>query len=173
MLGCPVGTVKTHVLRAKQKLKGGAVRMGAGDEQRHDVIDRPIATSPMTEPADWLDRVLADDARDHAGGYVDDGGFVANVMRRLPAPIARCRRGANLRSRSLWGVAGRRSRVVTSPASPSTSRAKAFKLFAAKPFVSLSRKWSAVACGPGNGHVDDGDRRLEAELAPAVAARAA
>ena len=37
---------------------------------------------------EWLDGVLADDAREHRDAYVDDGGFTARVMDALPAPAA-------------------------------------------------------------------------------------
>ena len=96
------------------------------------MIDRPVATSRMAEPADWLDRVLADDARDHAGGYIDDGGFVANVMRRLPAPITlpAWRKPAIA---VLWGAAGI-GLAFTLPGVVVDVAREAFKLFAAKPF---------------------------------------
>ena len=96
------------------------------------MIDRPVATAPMADPADWLDRVLADDARDHAGGYIDDGGFVANVMQRLPAPIAlpAWRKPAIA---ALWGVAGV-GLAITLPGAVVDVAREAFKLFAAKPF---------------------------------------
>ena len=42
VLGMPVGTVKTHVLRAKQKLKARARRLGAG------VTSEPIAQPSMS-----------------------------------------------------------------------------------------------------------------------------
>ena len=96
------------------------------------MIDRPVAAAQIAEPADWLDRVLADDARDHAGGYIDDGGFVAKVMRRLPAPVAlpAWRRPAIA---ILWGIAGV-GLAITLPGVAVDVAREAFKLFAAKPF---------------------------------------
>ena len=106
------------------------------------MIDRPVAASPMAEPADWLDRVLADDARDHAGGYIDDGGFVANVMRRLPVPVAlpAWRKPAIA---ILWGVAGVGLAIILPGVAVDVAR-EAFKLFAAKPF-SLSEIAAVLA----------------------------
>ena len=53
---------------------------------------------------DWLDRALADAAREHAATYVGDDGFTARVMTALPAPEAlpRWRKPAVA---ALWGVA--------------------------------------------------------------------
>ena len=54
--------------------------------------------------ADWVDRMLADDARDHADGYIADDGFTAVVMKALPAPIVvpAWRKPAVT---ALWGIA--------------------------------------------------------------------
>jgi len=41
---------------------------------------------PSTGGADWLERVLVDDAREHHDGYLADDGFTASVMNKLPAP---------------------------------------------------------------------------------------
>lgn len=111
------------------------------------MIDRPVATAPMAEPADWLDRVLADDAGDYAGGYIDDGGFVANVMRRLPAPIAlpAWRKPAIA---VLWGVAGI-GLAITLPGVVVDVAREAFKLFAAKPFSLSEMAVVLVLLGTG------------------------
>ena len=51
VLGCPVGTVKTHVLRGKQKLKAALAAYARNHEQ------------PTRQPRDdWLDDLLARDA---------------------------------------------------------------------------------------------------------------
>ena len=39
-------------------------------------------------PPDWLDRLLAREAADHAGDYIADRGFTARVMQTLPAADA-------------------------------------------------------------------------------------
>jgi hypothetical protein len=106
------------------------------------VIDRPVAAAQIAEPADWLDRVLADDAREHAGNYVDDDGFAAKVMQKLPAPIAlpAWRKPAIA---MLWGVAGV-GLAITLPGVVVDVAREAFKLFAAKPF-SLSEMAAVLA----------------------------
>jgi hypothetical protein len=48
----------------------------------------PMATSPSGEPADWLDAALAADGASHRDDYLDDAGFTARLMARLPAPVA-------------------------------------------------------------------------------------
>ena len=37
--------------------------------------------------ADWLDQLLAEDARVHRDAYIADNGFAAAVMAALPAPV--------------------------------------------------------------------------------------
>ena len=37
---------------------------------------------------DWLERLLAEDGRDHRAGYLADDGFTARVAAALPAPAA-------------------------------------------------------------------------------------
>ena len=37
---------------------------------------------------DWLERLLAEDGRDHRAGYLADDGFTARVAAALPAPVA-------------------------------------------------------------------------------------
>ena len=57
--GCPVGTVKTHVLRGKQKLKARLARLGTGRTTHDDERDR---TPRRDVSDDWLDAALAADA---------------------------------------------------------------------------------------------------------------
>ena len=83
--------------------------------------------------ADWLDHVLADDARDHAGDYIADNGFTARVMSALPAPIVvpAWRKPAVT---ALWGVAAIGLAFALPGAAVDVAR-EAFKLFSAKPFA--------------------------------------
>jgi hypothetical protein len=37
---------------------------------------------------DWLESALRADGREHRAAYLDDDGFTARVMDRLPAPVA-------------------------------------------------------------------------------------
>ena len=67
-----------------------------------------MTTTPIPaarDDDDWLERALADDAREHRAAHVDDAGFTARVMASLPAPIAapRWRKPVEW---ALWGVAG-------------------------------------------------------------------
>jgi hypothetical protein len=54
---------------------------------------------------DWLDAVLRAEGREHRAAYLDDDGFTARVMTRLPAPatLPAWRRPALT---ALWAVAG-------------------------------------------------------------------
>ena len=62
VLDCPVGTVKTHVLRGKQKLKLRARRVGTPTTGRrpHEPIRRSHSRRPPPTD-DWLDAALAAD----------------------------------------------------------------------------------------------------------------
>jgi hypothetical protein len=91
---------------------------------------------------DWLDRVLADAAREHAAAYIGDDGFTARVMDALPAPDAlpRWRKPAVA---ALWGVAA----VGIASALPETFAAvsrEAYHLLSAQP-VSLLNVAIALA----------------------------
>ena len=84
-------------------------------------------------PADWLERMLAENARDHADGYILDDGFTARVMNMLPAPaLPPAWRKPALAA--LWGVAAVGLAVALPGAAVDVAR-EAFKLFAAKPFT--------------------------------------
>jgi hypothetical protein len=49
----------------------------------------PSSSVSRNEPRDdWLDALLHDDARAQTADYIDDDGFTAAVMERLPAPVA-------------------------------------------------------------------------------------
>ena len=106
------------------------------------MTNRTVAAAPMTEPGDWLDRMLAEEALEHAGKYIDDSGFTAKVMQMLPAPIAppAWRKPAIA---LLWGVAGV-GLAITLPGVVVDVTREAFKLFAAKPF-SLSEIAAVLA----------------------------
>jgi hypothetical protein len=46
--------------------------------------DRPITADDSGD--DWLDAALRQDGARHRADYLDDGGFTARVMAKLPAP---------------------------------------------------------------------------------------
>jgi hypothetical protein len=101
-------------------------------------------TFGMTDDAaggDWLDRVLADDARAYRDAYVADEGFVARVMQALPAPLAlpAWRKPVVL---ALWGVAAAGIALAMPSAVLEVGR-EAYRLLAAQP-VSLSGIAGAV-----------------------------
>ncbi len=100
VLNCPVGTVKTHLLRGKQKLKArlaawapedapndalGAAPAGRAMRGESDERTNDTATT-RTAADDWLERLLRDDGRDHRAGYLADDGFTARVAASLPPP---------------------------------------------------------------------------------------
>jgi hypothetical protein len=90
---------------------------------------------------DWLDRVLADDARAYRDAYVADEGFVARVMQALPAPLTlpAWRKPVVL---ALWGVAATGIALAMPSAVLEVGR-EAYRLLAAQP-VSLSGIAGAV-----------------------------
>ncbi len=100
VLGCPVGTVKTHILRAKQKLKA---RLGGHGARKHEHADdmrhAPTGSTPRSKQA----------GREHRAAYVADDGFTARVMARLPPPptLPAWRRPVIV---LLWAAGGRRCR---------------------------------------------------------------
>jgi hypothetical protein len=105
------------------------------------VSERP-ASSERDTRADWIDRLLADDAYEYAQTYIDDGGFAAKVMQRLPTPAAlpAWRKPA---ATLLWAAAGL-GLAFTLPGAALDVAREAFKLFAAKPFA-LSEVLAVVA----------------------------
>ena len=96
--------------------------------------DKPLG---LTDDAgsDWLDRLLADDARAHRDAYVADEGFTARVMQALPAPLTlpAWRKPVVL---ALWGVAAAGIAFAMPSAVLDVGR-EAYRLLAAQP-VSLS-----------------------------------
>jgi len=103
--------------------------------------ERP-ASSERDTPPDWIDRLLADDAHEHAEGYIDDAGFAAKVMQQLPAPatLPAWRKPAVT---LLWAAVGL-GLAFTLPGAALDVAREAFKLFAAKPF-SLSEVLVVIA----------------------------
>ncbi|HEY2816898.1 MAG TPA: hypothetical protein VGK44_07175 [Casimicrobiaceae bacterium] len=99
--------------------------------------ERPAAPDRDTPP-DWLDHLLADDARE----YIDDAGFTARVVAALPAPAvlpAWHKPAVTV----LWAAAGLGLAFALPSAAVDVAR-EAFKLFAAKPF-SLSEVLAVIA----------------------------
>ena len=90
---------------------------------------------------DWLDRLLADDARAHRDAYVADEGFTARVMQALPAPLTlpAWRKPVVM---ALWGVAAAGVALAMPSAVLDVGR-EAYRLLAAYP-VSLSGIAGAV-----------------------------
>ena len=100
-----------------------------------------IAHSDRDMPADWLDRLLVEDAA-ASRDYIDDAGFTASVMARLPAPasLPAWRKPAVT---VLWAAVGLGLAFTLPNAAVDVAR-EAFKLFAAKPFA-LSEVVAAIA----------------------------
>ena len=95
--------------------------------------DFPNTRGANGADADWVDRILARDAEDHAGDYITDDGFTARVMQMLPAAgaLPAWRRPAIV---ALWVVAG----ILMAIALPGLAfdiAQSAFRLLAAKPFA--------------------------------------
>ena len=103
------------------------------------------ATSPQGAADGWLDRLLADDAAEHAGAYLSDDGFTARVMSALPAADAlpAWRRPAVA---VLWVAAA----ALLAPALPAAAldvARETFRLFAAQPFSLSSIALGIAAVG--------------------------
>jgi hypothetical protein len=100
------------------------------------------ASSERDTRSDWVDRLLADDAREYAESYIDDAGFAAKVMQQLPAPatLPAWRKPA---ATMLWAAVGL-GLAFTLPGAALDVAREAFKLFAAKPF-SLSEVLAVIA----------------------------
>jgi hypothetical protein len=98
--------------------------------------DSPSPSASSGTPAgDWLEALLARDAAEHAARYVDDDGFTAALMQRLPAPVVlpAWRKPVVI---ALWLVAA--ALVATMlPAAVQDLAREAIRFVAAKP-VSLS-----------------------------------
>lgn len=105
-------------------------------------------TMGMTDRAgdagDWLDRLLADDARTERAAYIADDGFTARVMLALPAlpaplTLPAWRKPVVL---ALWGMAAAGLAFAMPSAMLEVGR-EAYRLLAAQP-VSLSGIAGAV-----------------------------
>jgi hypothetical protein len=92
-------------------------------------------------PADWLDRLLVEDAST-SRDYIADAGFTTRVMARLPAPasLPAWRKPAVT---VLWAAVGLGLAFTLPNAAVDVAR-EAFKLFAAKPFA-LSEVLAVIA----------------------------
>ena len=105
--------------------------------------DKTPAMSDDVASGDWLDRLLADDARVHRDAYVADEGFTARVMVALPAlpalTLPAWRKPVVL---ALWGVAATGIALAIPSALLEVGR-EAYRLLAAQP-VSLSGIGGAV-----------------------------
>ena len=142
VLDCPVGTVKTHVLRGKQKLKLALAAWAPTRDLTHEPEHEPDTghrteriDSAATSARDWLDDLLDADARDSASSYIADDGFTARVMHALPVPLTlpAWRKPAVV---ALWGVALAGVSLALPGAVLDVAR-EAYRLLGAQP-VSLS-----------------------------------
>lgn len=94
-----------------------------------------IRRDPDPAATDWLDQLLADDARQHRDVYIADDGFTAATMAALPAP-ATAPAWRKPFVVTLWGIAA----VAIALSMPSIVMdvvREAYRLLAAYP-VSLS-----------------------------------
>jgi hypothetical protein len=93
-------------------------------------------TMTTPDPAsghDWLEDLLAADAREHASAYIADEGFTARMMAQLPpaaAPVLRWRKPVVA---VMWAVAAAGAAIALPEAAVDVGR-EAFRLLAAHPF---------------------------------------
>lgn len=106
--------------------------------------DNTKVTTGDAAGGDWLDRLLADDARAHRDAYVADDGFTARVMSSLPAMPAPLTLPAWRKPvlMAMWAVAAAGIAVAMPSAMLDVGR-EAYRLLAAQP-VSLSGIAGAV-----------------------------
>jgi hypothetical protein len=97
--------------------------------------------NPVTP--DWIERVLRDDANEHAGTYLDDEGFTARVMATLPAPMASAPRWRKPAVMAMWAAAAAGAAIALPEIAVDVGR-EAFRLLAAQP-VSLPQIGAALA----------------------------
>ena len=97
--------------------------------------------SAATPGDDWLDGLLAADARKVRSSYIDDQGFTARVMHALPVPLTlpAWRKPAIV---ALWGVALAGVALALPGAALDVAR-EAYRLLGAHP-VSLSGMAGAI-----------------------------
>ena len=145
MLNCPVGTVKTHMLRGKQKLK---LRLAAwapdrGDRRMNSDCRSTASRLRPNPDDDWLDAgCAARRRREHRAAYLDDDGFTARVMAALPAPATL---PAWRKPAIVGAVGGGRTGVALAlPGAVERRRARSRTVLAAQP-VSLRRIAAAIA----------------------------
>ena len=99
------------------------------------------AQNTPASPDDWLDGLLAADAREGRSSYIADQGFTSRVMHALPAPLAlpAWRRPAVV---ALWGIAVAGISLAVPGAALDVAR-EAYRLLGAHP-VSLSGMAGAI-----------------------------
>lgn len=104
------------------------------------------SSHPTSQPSvDWLDALLADDGTEHRADYIDDGGFTARVMQKLPAAVTApaWRKPVVL---GLWLVAAMLLAVMLPGTAHDVAR-EAIRLFAAQPFSLSTLGFAVVAIG--------------------------
>ena len=164
VLGIPVGTVKTHVLRAKQKLK---LAMAAWNPVRER---QEAPRDPHGRPRARNGRIAHERIR-HAGTRGRCGRLARRPARRRRArSCGRLPRGrrfhctrdehaagaggparmAKARGHRLWGVAVVALAFALPGAAVDVAR-EAFRLFSAKPFTLSEVAALARGCGPRRG----------------------
>ena len=106
----------------------------------------PNASDSPDPSADWMDRLLRFDAAEHSGDYIDDAGFTARVMHKLPLVTSALPAWRRPAVAALWVVAGVLLAVALPGVAFDVARA-AYKLFAARPFALSTVAFMVVAFG--------------------------
>ena len=75
----------------------------------------PNASDSPDPSADWMDRLLRFDAAEHSGDYIDDAGFTARVMHKLPLVTSALPAWRRPAVAALWVVAGLLLAVALAP----------------------------------------------------------
>jgi hypothetical protein len=104
-----------------------------------------LSNSASPASADWLDALLVADAAEHRSEYVNDDGFTAQMMQRLPAldALPAWRRPIVA---GLWLVAAALVATLLPGTAHDIAR-EVFTLFAARPFSLSTLGFAIVAVG--------------------------
>lgn len=106
-------------------------------------FDAKLASSPDT---DWLERLLREDAAEHAAAYVHDEGFTAKVVTALPPSVAAVPRWRKPAVIAMWGMAAAGAAVSLPDVAVGVGR-EAFRLLAAQPVTVPQIAVTLIALG--------------------------
>lgn len=109
---------------------------------RNELDARPASD----RETDWLDRLLLEDAAEHAAAYVDDAGFTAKVVAALPPAVAAMPRWRKPAVVAMWAMAAAGAAISLPDVAVGVGR-EAFRLLAAQPVTVPQIAVTLIALG--------------------------